>query len=585
MLFRPPLAEMMALSPDGQRVAYTVRTARDLTIVIMNVEPPGPKRKVPVAPERDTDTPVKPIDAADIVNADEPPPPQLRFLRWASNTRLVFAPFERIVPLPAVTDRLGHTAPNPDGPVILSPIMVADAEGRQRGTVIDARNFQETPAEARHSLADLLRTPQELAATRHEAVRWRMPHLELVGFLPEDREQLIIETRGAYSIPTQHLVDLRTGSVREFGGDWSVPPGEPQVFDWFRLKVVGERQPAAAHPTTTWRDEDLGRVQQELVRKFPHRIVELLDWSDTRARGLFRVTGGSDAGRVFVYQRMEDLVLEILSCAPWLGPAKLNETRAFEFAASDGAQLSGYFTWPRQPRVEPPPLLVIFASGFPGHAQPAFDPEAQAFADLGFAVARLNHRSVGGVRAGDRAALSTAPDRVPVDDARAALDWIATRYPDHAFDRKRVATLGRGFGGYLALRALQLQPAVFHCGVALDAPLDPRALESHDIPPVPAGDEPTNAKRPSVLDDADALTNPVLLLAEPARDPAIDAATEELRARLQQLGRPPEQFPLEAGFAAAQPAARAAAYRKIGEFLDAHLIKYAVKIGPTKEVP
>lgn len=303
---RPQLGERMALSPDGQRVAYTVQTGPDLSIVILNVDYPGPKRTVPVAPERD---PATELPAA--------PPTRLRFLRWATATRLVFAPEERIVPVPPTLDKDGRAQPSVDGPTILSPILAVDADGKQRATLVDAKDFTETPADARKSLADLLRSAKELAATRPEPVGWRMPHLDILGFLPRDREQLVLQTRGGYSIPTQHLVDLRTGTVREFA-DWPVPPGEPHIFDEYRLKVVGERKPAAARPGIVWRDEDLARLQQTLETKFPRRTVEILDWSETRARILFQVTGGGDPGRVFVYQRPEDLALEILRRAPRL---------------------------------------------------------------------------------------------------------------------------------------------------------------------------------------------------------------------------------------------------------------------------
>ncbi|MSU23074.1 MAG: hypothetical protein EXS32_04540 [Opitutus sp.] len=586
-LFRPPLGEMMAISPDGQRVAYTSPADGKLAIVIMNIEHPDRKRTVPV----ETDRPATGEE-------EQPPPVQLRFLRWATADRLVYAPVERVLPLPAGTDPTGRSVPNPDGPTILSPIMAVDADGKQRGTVVDARNFQETPADARRSLADLLRTPRQLEVTRHEPIHWRMPHLDILGFHPRDRDQLIIGTRGAYSIPLQHLVDLRVGSIKEFGDAWPVPPGEPQIFDWFRLKVVGERQ-AGVHPATHWRDEDLARVQRELAAKFPRRIVEILDWSDTHARVLFRVTGGSDPGRVFVFQRLEDLVLEILHLAPWLTAAKLNPTRWFEFDAADGGRLSGYLTWPAKPRLNPPPLLVVFPSGFPGRAQPAFDSEAQVFADLGFAVARLNHRSVGGVNAKDVPALRAAVDRVSVDDARAVIEWIAARNPARPFDHQRVATLGRGFGGYLALRALQLQPMVFRGGIAFDAPLDLQpwlraqgtdgvtrsTTAGCDIPVALIEHEGTDWIKLSVLDQAAALTNPVLLLVEPTRNPAIDLATDELRARLSRLGRPPDHFELEPGWSTARPKSRVGAYRKIEEFLNRHLPSYAGKLGPVTEVP
>ncbi len=583
-LFRPPLAENIALSPDGERVAYTTQAGGNLKIVIMNLGNPGPKRTVSVHPDRD------PALAPDL------PPTALRFLRWATADRLVFAPAERVVPLPPVVAENGRSLPNPDGPTIVSPILVVDADGKQRGTLVDARDFQETPPEARRTLADLLRTTKELVVTRNDPVRWRMPHLAILGFVPRRREQLVIETRGAYDAPAQHSIDIRTGHITVFDGNWPSPPGEPQVFDWFRLKVVGEHQDAAG-PTTVWRDEEMGRVQRELELKFPRRAVELLDWSETRARVLFRVTGGSDPGRVFVWQRPENLVQEILRCAPWLTAARLNDTRFFEFAAPDGARLSGHLTWPKKPRLQPPPLLVVFPSGFPGRAQPAFDPEAQIFADLGFVVARLNHRSVAGVRAEHFAALRGAVDRVAVDDALAAIAWIAAQHPNRPFDRKHIATLGRGFGGYLAVRALQIQPTEFRCGIAIDAPMELRpwlrppeaagaapATVRRDIPAALIDHADTDWSKLSVLDQAETLTQPVFLLVEPARSPAIDVATAELCARLKGLGRPPDHLALEAGFAAARPAARAAVYRKIEEFFNLHLHDYAVKIGPTTEV-
>lgn len=514
-LFRPLLAEMMALSPDGQRIAYTSPGRRDLQIVILPLEPPGPRRTITVESPRDA------------TGATPAAPARLRFLRWATAERLVYAPAERIVPLPPEIDANGRAVPNPNGPTIISPIMAADADGRQRGTLVDAKDFQETSADARRTLADLLRTTKELQKTRPEPVRWRMPHLDILGFLPSDREQLIIGTRGGYSFPAQHLVDIRTGTVRGFGGDWTPPPGDPHVFDWFRLKVVGERRPAA-RPITHWRDDDLARVQRELEAKFPRRTVEIADWSDSRARVLFRVTGGSDPGRVFLYQRPENLLLEILRRAPWLTAATLNETRFFEFSAPDGAQLSGQLTWPAKPRVEPPPLVVVFPSGSVGGAHPAFDPEAELLADLGFVVARLSHRSVASGRNDIPSTSRTAIDQRVVDDAQSAIDWLAARHSSRPFNVRRVAALGHGIGGYLALRAQQQKPATFHCAVAIDA-------------------------------------------------------SRDLDARPQAPGRPAAFLALDPEFAQAEPAARVAAYRALDAFLSHHLYAGVTQTGSAEE--
>lgn len=506
-LFRPLLAESIALSPDGRRVAYTSRTDGPLSLVVLDVENPRKPRAFEIAPPL-------PAEAASLA---VPPPTHLRFLRWATPNHVVLAPVERIVPLPPVVDSRGQPQPNPDGPIVLAPILALDADARQIGTLVDARDFTETPAAARRTLADLLRTPQELQATHNESVRWRMPHLDLLGFFPADRTQLVLRTHGAYSIPARHLVDIRTGDVREFGGDWTPPPGEPQIFDWHRLKVVGERTPAG-RSTTVWHDDDLSRLQRQLETKFPRRHVEILDWNDTRARVLFRVTGGSDPGRVFVFQRPEDLVLEILRLAPWLARGSLHSSRSFEFSGANGAPLSGCITWPTHPRLAPPPALVIFPSNANGHAPHAFDPETQVLADLGFVVVRLNPFA------------PPAPpypkiEHAAIDDARAALRWLAEHEPTRPFDRTRIAAFGRDRGGYDALRALQLAPEIFRCALAIDAP----------------------------------------------RDPALASAMATLRAQLKSLGRASAFLELDSGIQAAQPPARATLYGDIDAFLTRHL--------------
>jgi hypothetical protein len=79
--------------------------------------------------------------------------------------------------------------------------------------------------------------------------------------------------------------------------------------------VVGER-PGGVGKGTVWQDGELRLVQRVLEAKFPRRTVEIVDWSETRARVLVRVTGGRDSGRVFVYQRPEDVPLEV----PWRAP-------------------------------------------------------------------------------------------------------------------------------------------------------------------------------------------------------------------------------------------------------------------------
>lgn len=580
-LFRPPLAEQMALSPDGHRVAYTTQVGKDLVIMIMNVEYSGPKLPVIVDEERS------------VAFSQDKERAQLRFLKWATVDRLVFSPTEHIVDLPSIALPTSGSGPEPSDRMIYSPIMAVDADGGNPKVLIDANEFAFYPPEPSRAGGG------DGTSFSPQPTRQISRHLDIVGFAPDNREELLIEARGIRrQVETErYSLNIRTGKYRSV--DLSARPKAPpaQIVDEYRREVVGQRK-NDVRPVIAWRDTSLAEIQRELERKFPRRTVEIVEWCEDRTRVLTRVTGGSDPGRVFVYQRPENLVLEIFRRAPWLNSGNLHDTRFFEFDAPDGAHLSGYLTWPDRPRLRPPPLLVCFPTGFPGRAQPEFDPEAQVFADLGFIVLRLNHRYVAGVKSEDRAALSSAIDRLSVQDALTAVDWIAERNPWHPVDRKRIATLGRGFGGYLALRALQLHPEVFRCGVAIDAPADlrpwlwpPPSFEPalrpvlvNDLPRNLFDAERTDWKRLSVVAQADALTLPVFLLVEPTRNPVIDTTTAELRAKLKALKRAPDFLELDPGFGPGFPKARAATYRKIEEFFNLRLYDYDVRIGPVKEV-
>lgn len=553
LLFRPPLAEQIALAPDGQHVAYTRQNGDDLTVVIMNIE----------YSERRTTLIVD--EARGVMFSEDKEPAKLRFLRWATSERLVFSPSD-------------------------ASIMAVDATGLNPKTLITGDEFAVMPSTpmaaigpdnfttvsnvlALDPIADLMRDSGPKARLQPRTLR----PIQIVGFDPANREQLILSVRSQIrgSSPDQFSLNIHTGKYTDYPDGWVRPTSAPD-----QEKIASE-------------------VRRELARKFPRRTVNILEWSENRARVLCRVSGGSDRGRIFVFKRPENLVVEVLKYAPWLDAAALNETRLFELDASDGTRLSGFLTWPKNTRRNPPPLLVCFPSDSMLGKLPDYDAEAQVFADLGFAVLRLNHRGLMGGKDGDRTTLLAGLDRVPVDDAVAAIEWVAAHYPNRPFDRSRVATLGRGFGGYLAVRALQLRPEVFRCGIAIDAPMDLQPwlypYKEFDAPQRPASvllnlpsglldRDTTDWKKFSILEHAATLEQPVFLLVQPLRNQAIDVAAAGLRSKLSSAGHPAAFMDLDPGFGRALPKARAATYRKIEEFLNLHIYDYGVKIGPTKVI-
>lgn len=236
-------------------------------------------------------------------------------------------------------------------------------------------------------------------------------------------------------------------------------------------------------PEVRWFDPALAGVQTALERRFPRRFVELDEWDDAKARFLVLVTSDSDPGRYYIYDRASDELTQIARRAPDLSPARVSRSFSLSLTTGSGTALTGYLTLPSHPRGRAAPLVVICHDGPWDRFVPGFHREAQAFAAAGFAVWEPNYRGSSGFGLAFREALSEGIDRIPLTDVMESVEWLASRYP---VDPNRLGLYGRGFGGYLAIRALQLYPSRVEGVVAIDAPVDlpawrnaPQAKEVH----------------------------------------------------------------------------------------------------------
>ncbi|MEO6567985.1 MAG: prolyl oligopeptidase family serine peptidase, partial [Opitutaceae bacterium] len=257
-------------------------------------------------------------------------------------------------------------------------------------------------------------------------------------------------------------------------------PDSPLIFDR-QQKLVGIRL-RGVPSRTRWLEPKLARVQEQLNAKFPGRGVEIRDWDLAIRRAVAVVSGPSDPGRFIVFEDSSPArITEITERAPWLPGAILNRAATFEFVTPEGVRLSGSLTLPRQPVVKNPPLVVLCPDlpwwkrqgydldpDLPGWRRD-FDRDAQALALCGFIVLKVDYRGVAGLGKAHRDAVKAGFDRVPISDIRASIERLATQVN---FDRKRIALVGEGFGGYLALRALELYPEEFRAAVTFDAPTD-----------------------------------------------------------------------------------------------------------------
>jgi pimeloyl-ACP methyl ester carboxylesterase len=368
----------------------------------------------------------------------------------------------------------------------------------------------------------------------------------------------------------------------------------PLIFDRER-QLVGVRR-GGPRGGVQWLDAGLAQWQQSFEGVFAGRHVEILDWADDRRRALLLVSSESDAGRYFLHEEgTPGRLREFFRRAPGMPAEAEGVATPFDFESPSGVRLRGVLTLPRQSRVTPPPL-VVYCRDIPGRrTRPGVNREVQALSGMGFAVAQLDYRGVAGLGARHRDAAKEAFDRVPIEDVRATVAWLAAA---QRINPKRVALVGQGFGGFIALRAVQLYPGEFRCAVSINSPTDParwvreglvtggRSFPSLDLELRRAFFDGDHAKLAAmaVTRQLETLVNPVFIIQDADKRDLWESQGTRLRDALARRGAQSEYLEVTNDFTRGEPEARARVFAQIGGFLNTHIYDFGVTVGESKEV-
>ncbi|MDH3495613.1 MAG: S9 family peptidase [Gemmatimonadota bacterium] len=258
-------------------------------------------------------------------------------------------------------------------------------------------------------------------------------------------------------------------------------------------------------------------------------------------------------------------------------------------AARDGLPLEGYLTLP--PGLPPQRLPVVLnVHGGPWHRDVwGYDPEAQWFANRGYACLQVNFRGSTGygkhfLNAGNREWGAKMHD-----DLVDAVQWAIAR---GIADPSRVAIYGGSYGGYAALVGATFTPDLFRCALAIVGPSNLITF-INTIPPYwstflamlkeRVGDPETEAeflRSRSPLTHVDRIRIP-LLIAQGANDPRVKRAeSEQIVAAMRTKNIPHRYLVFEdEGHGFAKPENRLRFYEAAEEFLAQHLGGRAETVG------
>jgi dienelactone hydrolase len=250
----------------------------------------------------------------------------------------------------------------------------------------------------------------------------------------------------------------------DFDGELYRDPKSNQV-----LGAIGQK----AKPFSVWFDEGMRKLQQELEKKFPDLVVRILGTDEAGKMVLFS-TFSDRQPAIYYWADLEKKTIGVFNNSmPWIDPQRMQPMGVRKFKTRDGREFDAYLTLPKgAPLQNPPPLVVLPHDrtdyGLSSPSTWGYDEEVQFLASRGYAVLQPNFRGTAGSTWMYPKEDEWDFRKMNEDVTDATNDLIASGL----VDRNRIAIMGSGFGGYLALCGAAFEPSLYRCAIAISAHYD-----------------------------------------------------------------------------------------------------------------
>ena len=244
------------------------------------------------------------------------------------------------------------------------------------------------------------------------------------------------------------------------------------------LRIGRYQRPVAAYYTTdstryAFFDAGLERRSKALSSALPGRpTVDILDENWDGSRNLIFAGGDSDPGQYYRYDVSARKLAPLLPVRPELAGMVQGLQTAMQFPADDGAAVPGFLTMPAVASPGRHPAIIMPHGGPGARDALGFDWLAQYFSQLGYVVLQPNFRGSTGYGSEWYAQNGFKSWQTAMADINAGARWLVKQ---GIADTDRMAIVGWSYGGYAALQASSVEPALYKAVIAV-APVTDLAL-------------------------------------------------------------------------------------------------------------
>jgi dipeptidyl aminopeptidase/acylaminoacyl peptidase len=212
-------------------------------------------------------------------------------------------------------------------------------------------------------------------------------------------------------------------------------------------------------------DPELAKLSASLAKALPgHPAVSIVDESWDGTRKLIFADGNTAPGHYYLYDATTRKLGPLMAVYPGLDGVAIGVQKAVTYAARDGTKIPGFLTLPPgRTDARGLPGIVMPHGGPSSRDSAGFEWLPQFFAAQGYAVLQPNYRGSSGY--GDAFAATNAYQSWPlaIGDVNDGGRWLIAQ----GVDPKKLAIVGWSYGGYAALQANVVDPALYRATIAI----------------------------------------------------------------------------------------------------------------------
>lgn len=236
------------------------------------------------------------------------------------------------------------------------------------------------------------------------------------------------------------------------------------------LRIGKMRRPVAAIYTTdsteyAFFDKVLEKRSKALSSALAGKPpVYILDESWDGKRNLVFAGGVSDPGTFYRFDTTTKQLAALMPVRPAVSNRPAAVQSSVRYKAADGVEIPAYLTIPPGPAMANRPAIVMPHGGPSSRDQLGFDWLAQYFAQLGYVVLQPNFRGSAGYGEAWYAKNGFKSWETAIGDVNAGAKWLVSQ---GIADPQKLVIFGWSYGGYAALQANVVEPALYKAVIAV----------------------------------------------------------------------------------------------------------------------